>query len=313
MRKKCMSLLLAIMLILSGTVSVSYAAEKQATTGEEYGLLVQLGIVDSVEDSSALLTRSMAARIAVAVKLGGKLGNGLSYSGEIPDVAQTNADSAYIDYAVSSGFMDLKTNGNFEPNSSVSLNEMTQALVKALGYSGSATATKGEASQILKGIKIQSAAQLKLSETFEMVLNALDVNPMVRKGSGEKYEMSDKTCIEEIFDVKRISGILTTSSSQGINADSYVEIGGKKLYAENLADYSKYLGYRVEGFYKTDAGDDTLVYVDPYRYGNELLKIYAADIESVDENQIKYRGSSNSTQTVKISGAKMFITELNAI
>lgn len=133
MKKKVASLSLAAALAL-GTLSGVAGAADPLTAEEKYKALMEAGIFEGFPDGEAHLDRKMtraeASKIAVLI-LG--LQPDPDAASDYKDIQDAEWAAGFVGAATKAGIVEGKGNGVFDPNASVTIEQLAKIMVKSLG------------------------------------------------------------------------------------------------------------------------------------------------------------------------------------
>lgn len=183
--RKILSFVLVLSLVL-GSFSMAFAATPADVVGtpnqEAVEVLMGLGVVNGYEDGSFkpenIVTRAEMAKLIV-VALG--LEDYATGTSKFPDMAGATWAQGYVNYAAGLGIIKGYPDGTFKPSATVSYDEATAMIVRALGYTDASLlpamwpanyVVKAKALGILDGIKT-SALGANRGDIAEMLYNAI--------------------------------------------------------------------------------------------------------------------------------------------
>lgn len=337
MRKftKLLSTLLASAMLMSFASGV-FAAVPSDVVGTEYEeaakILGALEIMVGDYESGSFrpndtLRRSEFAKIAVTALGLGNVAAGSDTPTKFPDVVSNHWANGFINVAVNQGLVIGDENGNFRPDDTISFVEAITVLVRMLGYEPAAE-TKGSwptgylvtASEIgvTKGISSSADTAVIRGIIAQLVYNALTVDIMEQTGYGDniKYEVVEKTLLENNLKVTKVTGQITANEYTRLNSDSGIGKGevqiGENNYKAASSDAAQLLGYHVTAYIReNDNGDEEVLVTVADKNKNETAEIDAENIKEISEKKyIKYwtdKSTSNSVETVYISDSLTII------
>ncbi len=333
MRKftKLLSTLLASVMLMSfaGGALAAVPSDVAGTQYEESAkilgaLEIMVGDYESgnfrPEDS---LRRSEFAKVAVATLGLSDVAAGSNAPTIFPDVVSNHWANGFINVAVNQGLVIGDENGNFRPDDSISFAEAITVLVRMLGYEPVAE-TKGSwptghlvtASEIgvTKGISSSADVAVIRGVIAQLIYNSLTINLMEQTGYGDdvKYEVVDKTLLEDRLNVTKVTGQVVANeytrlnSSNGIN-EGEVQIG-ENTYKVASSDAAHLLGYNVTAYIReNNIGDDEVLVAIADKNKNETVEIDAENIKEINDSGKKYikhwadKNSSNNVTTSYIA------------
>lgn len=201
--KRALSLVLAAALVL-GSVPAGFAATSTAgETLKGYGLVA--GDTNGNLNEDKTITRG--EMMVVLARLLGKFEEAKAYS--IPSTSKDVAGhwaANYIAYAEKEGWTAGKGNGMFDPQGTVTLQEVSVFMLKALGYTADwNTAVKAatDLGLLKEVVATDAAAKVLRSDVFTSALNT--INTPVKDSTvklGEKLGVLKPVVVAEKVDVK---------------------------------------------------------------------------------------------------------------
>lgn len=298
MSVKISRLLAAVMLFAAFIQIPSYAAEDYYTAEmiEEYNyqseLLSALGIYGGIiPDVSQEVSRAEFA--AVISKFKGFSAKASKSDGKsrFSDVETDDANYAYIVNAAELGLMTA--NGNrFYPKSTVSSNDVLGALVKMLGYDMIYKNTNilvvADSAGLTDGIAAYLGVPVTYGVLSAILTNALDAGCIDNMSENNVYKKSEKTILEEWFDVTEAEGIMTAAAPTDLLRKGTVK--EKLVRIDDIAygtekNYADYLGMCVKYYYKEDG---SLIFARPKKNGNAEKVIYSENIDDFGSREYTY-------------------------
>lgn len=176
--KRVLSLVLALVMVL-GTLPMAFAADE--TAGE---MLQAAGFVAGDENGNlmedAAMTRAMLA--VLVAELNGVKENAKTYAiaPEFKDVTADDWFGPYVAYAAKEGWFKGDTEGNFNPNASVSDQTMATVMLRALGYEPAWETAVSEAKAMGLPVGAADAAMMTRGEAFSTMWGVVNTP---KKGS----------------------------------------------------------------------------------------------------------------------------------
>jgi S-layer family protein len=269
--KKVLSLVLVIAMVLS-SMSFAFAAKFEDVADTDYAeaieTLTALGVVTGYEDGTyrpeKTITRAEMAKLMVEL-----LGYGDLVAGSKSNFSDTQghwADS-YIGLAAGRGIVVGTGNGKFDPERTVSYDEVLTMLVRGLGYTDSSNELKNMTWPTNFKVK---AAELNITKNVNINATGAD-----RGGVAQAmYNALDQQIVKVNSDGDIVKEFRTvgTRTDVPVNLITRVatlkdtEIGfehitpGDKNYAGDKVDLSGYLFQTVEAYYNKNK-DKEIVYV----------------------------------------------------
>ena len=281
---------------------------------EEAELLGALGIMVGDAESGNFrpddnIRRSEFAKIAVTTIGLGNVADSSGNASAFPDVVENHWAKGYINTAVAHGLIIGDDNGNFRPDDNVSYAEVVTVLVRMLGHEPSAE-SKGQwpnghlavANSI--GITKNVAAPASNAAVIrgiaaKLTFNSLTIDMMEQTGFGTdiKYEVVDKTILEDVLDVLKETGQITANEYTSLDSATGVKSGevrmGSTVYSVGKTNAKNLLGYQVTLYSRENSADRREILAARATNRNERLSISAKNISNV------FQQSSGSRTTLK--------------
>lgn len=217
--KRALSLVLAAALVL-GSVPAGFAATSTAgETLKGYGLVA--GDTNGNLNEDKTITRG--EMMVVLARLLGKFEEAKAYS--IPSTSKDVAGhwaANYIAYAEKEGWTAGKGNGMFDPQGTVTLQEVSVFMLKALGYTADwNTAVKAatDLGLLKEVVATDAAAKVLRSDVFTSALNT--INTPVKDSTvklGEKLGVLKPVVVAEKVDVKSAAALNSKVVEVKLNA-----------------------------------------------------------------------------------------------
>lgn len=312
------------MLILSLSTSYSFASVAQDVKNTKYKTQAQvLGALEIMVGDAGTgnfrpddsIKRSEATKIAVALLGLGSSATANNTVSKYPDVDREYWANGFINIATTHGIVIGDDTGNFRPEDKIKFSEAATILIRALGYESQAKAKGGyptgyitTASSIglTKGVNLSSDSFIKRGEVAIMAYNALTINLMEQTGFGTntKFEVTDKTILENKLDISLIKGKVEAVGSSVLDggtplSKNEIRISGKN-YNSGKTDVRTILGFNAEAYLNNKTKQ--IVAIVPTA-DNEVLNIPAENIASVDSSSVKavnyYKDVNSSQKTNK--------------
>ncbi len=303
--------------ILSGTSLAAVIPSDAANTNYEEAaeLLGALNIMVGDAESGNFrpadnIRRSEFAKIAVATIGLGDVANSANHQTIFPDVVENHWANGYINTAVAHGLIVGDENGNFRPDDNVSFAEAVTVLVRMVGHEPSAE-NKGTwptghivvANSI--GITKNIPSQVNNSPVIRgivanLTFNALTVDIMEQTGFGSdiKYEVVDKTILEDTLGITKENGQITANEYTKLDSENGLAEGrvlmGETIYRVGKTNAKNLLGHQAILYSKEiDAAEPELIVARADKTKNNILSLSSKNISSVTQP------SSSSKTTVK--------------
>ncbi len=271
---------------------------------ESIETLGALGIMVGDDDGNfrpeATIRRSEFAKVAVETMGLGNVAQSSKYQTKFPDVVENHWANGYINVASDQGVVVGDDQGNFRPDDSISYAEAMTILVRILGHEPAAEKkggfpggyiSVGRQIGVAKNAAAGSDEKVIRGMVSQMTFNALTIKMMEQVGFGndEKFEVVDKTILEDLLDVTKDSGQITAlgiSSISGTSSlkDNEVRIGDKtfKVSEEALPGVRNLVGFNVTYYVRElSSGDKELILARADENKNSSIAVATGNIESV--------------------------------
>ncbi len=268
MKRKIVTLLLAIMVVFSGAVNVCAFDQSSAV-----GLLSSMNIMNGYPDGSYHLenyvTRAEFTKIAIAASdYRNMVATNMSVS-PFPDVQYTHWAAPYIKLAVSNKLITGYSDATFKPDNNVTLEEAATICLRLLGYTNEDFGSSWPYGQmgIANNINLTDNISLTVGESMtrgdvlNMVFNMLNTKS---KGANSYYiEKMDYKIVEDTI------LIATSDEDSGVGSDKILTDSGTYRIASGF-DRSD-VGRRGDLVLKN--GDEAVMFV-PSNQRVEEYSIY---------------------------------------
>ncbi len=247
------------------------------------------------------IRRSEFAKVAVEALGMGSIAQSSNHKSKFPDVPEGHWATGYINVAADQDIVIGDDQGNFRPDDPISYSEAMAILVRGVGHEPAAISKGGYpggyisvGSQIGISKKAVTGANNAVTRGMiaQMTFNALTVKMMEQTGFGsnEKYEIVDKTLLQDVLDVTKANGQITAIGISSISGTSYlrdneVRIGDKtyKVSEAALPGVRNLLGFNVTYYVRElSDGDYELILARADQNQNHAVTIKTGDIESVE-------------------------------
>ena len=268
---------------------------------EAIEFLMDMGILSGTElKANEPAVRSVLAEVAV-MATGGD--NQPAMDTPFSDVKADDPSSGYIYTALQGGLMNGYSDGIFEPNGTVSSEQLTVVLARMTGYGAIAEIEGGTTAAyikvaskagLLKGISFKNPAVVSYGELAYAVRKALDVEIMEMSGvtAGETiYDRNTgKTLLNTALNMEEVKGQITSNYFTGLAAHSnlernQVEISGK-VYTTTKKNIADYLGWQVTAYVDSE---DVVRAVEKVGFEDSEIILTSNEIESITNGTINYR------------------------
>lgn len=321
MIKRICSFILILCMSLSTLTALAYEdveTEKQKMAVE---LITGFNIM-SPESETEFGNDTLVKRGEFALYVTRLLGNDVVASsvsdGYFDDVDTTTLEGAAVEFLASIGIIP-KTGREYNPNDEVTYAEAIRILLNSLGYEEVASINGGYPGGYIKvatdcdlnkNVWLMTNSVLTKTDVAVLLYNALFVYPMEHSDL-YSYKESDKTLMEQTWDVYEISGIVTGYENTVIGSnrslpDDSVEINGA-VYKVGNTDIAQYLGYSVKAYYREDDdGVYTIVAFVEKQDTNTSITLSAEDLEVTGDTVYYYVDGSRKTLKISSSPAVIY-------
>ena len=315
--KKLVSSIVASSMAMTIAATTAFAAIPNDVAGTKFEeaaeVLGVLGIMVGDKDEGTFrpddaIIRSEVTKVGVASL--GLLGvaDTSNHPTKFPDVVENHWANGFINVASNQNLIIGDDTGDFRPDEQITYAEAVTILVRALGYEPRAQANGGfptgylvTASDIGLTKNVSGSADQPISrgDVAQLAFNALTINLMEQVGYGSdiKYEVVDKTLLEDKLDVEKIYGQVTAVGSSTINGNSSLnkdEIQiGEEVYKVGNADVREILGFNVAAYVQeNNAGEKVLLLARPEANKNHVVRVTADNIAEIvneeDQKELHY-------------------------
>jgi len=272
------------------------------------------------------ITRAEFARVAVSLIGLDDVAYASQGVSKFSDVPTTHWANGYINVATSQNLIIGKDDGTFDPESPITYQDAITILIRALGYEPTVASKGGYpggylsvATQIGLTKNATSGAEeaVKRGIVANLSNNALTIDLMEQTGFGSdiKYEVVDKTILEDKLDIIYNKGQITANGYSTLTEGSALEkdevsINGE-IFKIGESNAGNYLGYYVNYYAKEDENglNKTLILVRPEKSRNNTLTVDNENIETAAKEELEYwvnKDTDKNTKKIKIaSDAKM--------
>lgn len=310
--RKILSTVLAFVM-LAGTAAVYAAdaevmvqAEDPAKTSvnakylEAIEFISDLGLVSGEIKANEPAQRSALAELAVL-----SVGSGIQSPADtqFDDVKSDDPRSGYILAAKEKGLMVGYSDGIFEPNGSVSFEQLAVVMTRMTGYDEIAEIAGGTVGAymqaankagLLKGLSVKDSSAVTFGELAYAMERALDIEIMDVSGITSDKTVYDiktgKTLLTSALNMTEVKGQMTADYFTGLAGASNLEKNqveiGRKVYTSTKEDISDYLGRNVTAYVNADG---IVKAVKKTEYENSEIIILSNNIESVSKGTVNYK------------------------
>lgn len=218
--KRILSCILIISCLLTNTYAY-FDDAAESDSSQQINFLTALNIFSGYDDGlfHPENTMTRAELVTIIMRMTGLDSVNLDAYTYYKDIDASYWALSAINAATEQGIINGYEDGNFRPDSTVTIAETVKAVVCALGYDGIAKASGG-----YPGGYMAIAAKNKLTDgviggiddaatradAAKIVYAALTVDIAETTGDG-KYEIGDKTILEDVLDVHKREGTVTAT------------------------------------------------------------------------------------------------------
>lgn len=262
------------------------------------------------------IIRSEVAKMAVNAMGMESLAESSKGGSEFLDVPSDHWANGYIHVAASMGLIVGDGDGNFRPNDKITYAEAMTIFVRATGYEPAAQSkggfpngymTTGSSAGLSSGVQSSVNEHISRGNVAFLTENALEANLMEQTGYGSniRYEITDKTLLEDKLKVKKFEGQVTAFEGASIDgsaalAKNQIKIGDTIYQATE--SFMNLLGHNVIYYVKENtAGNDELILAVSKKTQNSTLEITADLFNKVttrnSNHAIEYFKSEDSSAT----------------
>ena len=233
--KKVLALVLALTMVL-GSFSFVSAATFPDTTAKEVTVLSGLGVINGYPDGTFkpanIVTRAeMAKMIIVAL---GLEDFAVATTSPYSDMWQASWAQGFVSYATSLGIITGYPDGTFKPNQTVSYNEASAMIVRALGYTSeflpgewpAEWVVKAKTLGILDGITAATAAGATRGDIAKMLYQSLQLPIGYVTRDNLWQEFANDKMLKRLGATEHLGVVVDGSEDSLINLRSYV---GKRV------------------------------------------------------------------------------------
>lgn len=311
---KLMRIMVAYLIAFSLCLSFTAQAQQKtdaALAEDEIQLLTGAQIIsesDTQKDRTLQMTRAEFAMLMVKLRGLGDMAESLKGSLYFHDVENEYEEASYIYTAATLGLMNYSDDGYFWPQNAVTYQDAVRAVVHVLGQNhlmkvnanGDDYVKKALNLKLLDGVN-NSDGKITRGGVYKLIANSLDAPVYVPEA--KLLNSNQYALLEEYHKIYYGTGIVEGDEFTGLKASSdktargYIKINGQ-VYKSSFSDC---LGKKVEFFYKSIDGVDTIIYIKLRR--NEIIEINVDNIESYRNKKYSYINEDGRRKTVDISKA----------
>lgn len=309
--KKILSFILTVVFMTSGISYAKVTDRTEASTDntsiktaygyKEAEFLNKLGIIDEIPELSLEVSRGEMCEILGRLLFSGSY---MITDSVFSDVTEETLYAKEINALYHAGYVSGYSDGYFRPENVLSYSEAATLYIKALGFraSNDYISTASELG-LGEGVKNNGNA-LTYADLYVLTVNML--NTEIIDNTNNEYKKSDKTFLEDRFNVFDYEGVVTDNGITTIKGKSTVRKTELKVDNEtyewgDVAD-AGFLGMYVKGYYKLDRDETTktLITADINYKKTEFIKVDVSEIEKLTLTRLEYF-ENQKLKTEKIS------------
>lgn len=216
------------------------------------------------------IKRSEVTKMAVLAMGLGDAAESAKGKSNFPDVPVDHWANGYINVATAQKLVVGYDTGEFMPDKEISYAEAMTIFVRAMGYEVYAQSkggfpqgyiVAGSNNGLTKNVQGSNSAPISRGNVAFMTVNALGANMMEQTGFGNdtKWEVTDKTLLEDVLEVTKESGQITAVEGTSLAGGMGLEKGqikiGDKIF-ETAYNMNNLLGYKVTYYARENASGD---------------------------------------------------------
>lgn len=319
--KKCVSFVLAMLLLLMSVQAGAQTDTKQVIRVTGLGIMVGDETGEFREDDP--VTRAEMATIAIRLKgIDDEITMGTETG--FTDVPTEHWASGAIAYAQALGVMEGNGDGTFSPDEPLTFEQIAKILVCILGYEPAADQLGGyplgytmEAAVlgITRDVDSSKESVTRL-DVAKMIDRALDIVPMVQNydGAYQKDEYNE-TLYDQLTQKKetvRVKGILTETEYSSLDNiqpsvdEGFIRVDGNTY--RTAEDMTEYLGYQMDGYAQRDENTDEyeIITLRPVQGRNEVHEINAQDAE-ISANRLEWYLDEGGKEYVTLAASTKYL------
>ncbi len=322
LKKNLLCGVIAATTLLSSITSFASVASDVEGTGFEEPIQILSALDIMVGDGNGQfrpndnLTRAEVTKIAIHAMGLEEAAASTAGQSKFPDVSTDFWANGYINLATSNGIIIGDDKGNFRPMDPITYAEAMTIMVRATGFEPVALqkggfptgyVLVGSENGLNKQVSGSTHSPITRGNMATLTVNTLKSKLMEQTSFGEvpKFEIVDKTLLNNKLNVTEYSGQITAIPSSAINGTSSLVDGQVKI-DENIfyTDYNvnRLLGFNVNYYVKKHrSGEETVILAMPVKGKNTTLKITADLFEGIttknSNKAISYLKSETSSKT----------------
>lgn len=322
MNKRIIASTLTCSFVLSAGGAMALVPQEVAGTRyeESVSVLSALNIMNGDENGEYRLDdtiiRSEVTKMAVTAMGLQDTADSAKGSNDFDDVSEDHWANGYIHVATSLGLVEGDGDGNFRPNDKITYREAVAIMVRAAGYETAAQSKGGYPSgyitvasdnKMTRGVEGGVNDPISRGNVAILTNNTLETNKMEQTGYGSniKYEVTDKTLLEDNLETTKFTGQVTAVSGTAL-ADAQPVNDGQVRIDDTVygAEYpvGTLLGYNVTCYAKKNsAGERDIILAMPQSGKNKTAEISSDMFSKLttkgSNNAVEYFTDENSSKT----------------
>lgn len=262
------------------------------------------------------IVRSEVAKMAVHAMGMESIAESSKGNSDFLDVPADHWANGYIHVATSVGLLQGDGDGNFRPNDNITYAEAMAIFVRATGYEEAAKSKGGFPNGYMvtgSSAGLDDDVQASMNEHITrgnvafLTENALEANLMEQTGYGSntRYEVTDKTLLQEKLKVQKLEGQIMAVGGASIDGsaalpEDQIKIGDSIYQASE--NFSNLLGFNVVYYLKENSsGNDEVILAMAKSGQNSTVEISSELFSKVttrnSNTAIEYFKSENSSST----------------
>ncbi len=234
------------------------------------------------------IKRSEVTKMAVLAMGLGDAAESAKGTSQFPDVPTDHWANGYINVATAQKLVVGYDTGYFLPDKEITYAEAMTIFVRAMGYEVYAQSkggfpqgyiVAGSNNGLTKNVQGSNAAPISRGNVAFMTVNALETNMMEQTGFGDdaKWEVTDKTLLEDVLEVTKAQGQVTSVEGTSLTSDMGLDKGqikiGDKTF-ETAYNMNNLLGYKVTYYaQENESGDMEVILALPEANKNKTLTV----------------------------------------
>ncbi len=294
MKKLSISIVLAVLALTQFMMSTVFAESENF----EENFLDALGLIKMEENYNSDAEISRIEFVKTVFKVIKTDTEQFSTEGMQPffDITENDEFFKIANIAYKMGIIKGGTDGCFRPYATISPNEATTILLRAL-YGSEMIEKLGGAEALAttlglyKDLKVDANSGFTYKNAAVLIYNALSADYIEKNFNGSYYFEQDKTLLSELYKIEYMEGTVDGNYKKSIYAEptkyNFLTVDGDlfKLGYEKYNDL--YFGQNVTVYYTEDSSEDlVIVYMEAEK--GSVIKYEFEDLVSLDSNGIFY-------------------------